>query len=97
MSLLCFTVNFFRIPPLFTGCIFDVFRYQSRITFESKAYQRRSGASLNRESPGGEALFPRFLPPPVPYPGRYSRVQAIEHQRREKNFVKKRVKNLEKG
>ena len=71
MSLLCFTVNFFSIPPLFTGCIFDVFRYQSRITFESKPYQRRSGASLNRENPGGEALFPRLFPPPVPFPVRH--------------------------
>ena len=51
-------------PPLFTGCIFDVFRYQSRITFESKAYQRRSGASLNRENPGEKrySLASSFLP-----------------------------------
>ena len=92
MSLLCFTVNFFRIPPLFTGCIFDVFRYQSRITFESKPYQRRSGASLNRESPGGEVLFPRLFPPPVPFPVRHSFMQAIGYQLWWGNFEKKFVK-----
>ena len=97
MSLLCFTVNFFSIPPLFTGCIFDVFRYQSRITFESKAYQRRSGASLNRESPGGEALFPRLFPPPVPFPVRHSFMQAIGYQLWWGNFEKKVYEKFGKG
>ena len=80
MSLLCFTVNFFQDTP---NCLRVVYSMYSGIKAVSLSNQsrikRRSGASLNRESPG-EKRHSLASSSSRPVPGAHSFMQAIGYQ-----------------